>query len=618
MFDVFYLTKKPNLFAHEQHADSIEHAIAMSKTRYCWIVNYLCDYESFDFLWEPVPWEAHQRHAWSSIWQPDSGTYLVPKQGFTETNYHNADLKTKIDRDLWTIPADVDENFDLSWHPNYSEPSYIYQFGTQWQKTGGPLYSVPNAIEIKYVNQVHVQSRGKTNAVYLIDHSDQYLAQSHQSIIAQLNDANIKKVRYIDNYLDTLGRIAKTAQAQNQEFVWVCSSLCDYSQFDFSWHPEKWQTGMLHVFASNEQKFGDTFFMHVPSFVRNASQGIELLDWYDINFVDALSVPRWPIPVIKHDFDTQVDATKNLYTSFDPLVLLSTNTSKPQPLKHLPTVSLWREKTKTVVPLSSGASCVIVPRSALPYIKTQLYDYPWIDRTCHDFCIDEPLDIVFISNGEPKQDQNWDLLQQATKNAPNRVVRVHGITGRVKAYHASATASTTSWFFAVFAKLEVDNGFDWAWQPDRLQQQKHYIFHAQNPVNGLVYGHQAIVAYNKSLVLNNTGHGLDFTLDNEHEVVPVLSGIARYDQSPWMAWRTAFREALKLKHSLPDVDSEYRLQQWISVANTDIGKWSCQGAQDAVEYYEQVNGNLSQLRASYDWAWLASYAQQKHNLQPDT
>ena len=51
--------------------------------------------------------------------------------------------------------------------------------------------------------------------------------------------------------------------------------------------------------------------------------------------------------------------------------------------------------------------------------------------------------------------------------------------------------------------LEVDYLFDWSWQPDRLQQPKHYIFHARNPVNNLEYGHQAMIAYNKKLVLEN-------------------------------------------------------------------------------------------------------------------
>jgi hypothetical protein len=189
----------------------------------------------------------------------------------------------------------------------------------------------------------------------------------------------------------------------------------------------------------------------------------------------------------------------------------------------------------------------------------------------------------------------------------------------VAAYHAAARASTTPWFFAVFAKLEVNQRFDWTWQPDRMQQPKHYIFHAGNPVNGLVYGHQAMIAYNRQLVLENTGVGLDFTLDQPHEVVPIISGTAMYAESPWMAWRTAFREVLKLRASLPDVENEYRLKVWLKEDSGTIanGHWSHKGAQDAVEYYEAVNGDPTELRKSYEWAWLASYAFFKRSLAPD-
>ena len=195
--------------------------------------------------------------------------------------------------------------------------------------------------------------------------------------------------------------------------------------------------------------------------------------------------------------------------------------------------------------------------------------------------------------------------------------RVDNVKGRVSAYHAAAQASTTPWFFAVFAKLEVNPDFDWAWQPDRLQQAKHYIFHARNPVNGLEYGHQAMIAYNRKLVLNNHGLGLDFTLDSPHEVVPVLSGTAYYNSDAWTCWRTAFRECIKLREAT-DVESQYRLRQWLTVNLAGVtGEWSIRGAQDAVEYYESVDGDFSELKKSYDWAWLSSYAFVKHGLTPD-
>jgi len=660
MFDVFYSGTKPNLFPHERLAETIEQAIQLSRTRYFWWINYLSDYSDFDFLWEPVPWQSTQRHAWASQWQKDSETYLVPTAGFTDTTYHAAPIIIKLDNRQGWVMSDKVDNWDYSWHPDPADPPLIYQFGTQWQKTGGPCYLVPNAVETKYVtyprvnkisvdncwsipngmdlnsfdwtwhpdatdppynyqfgtqhqrtggpvytvpgatdtkfvDQIRILSQRVATAIYEIDHLD--------GNAGQISGVS-KTVRYFDNYFDVLKRIAKNS---TEEFIWICSSVCDYTDFDFSWHPEQWQASMLHVFASDSEKFGDTFFMHVPTFLYR-SEKCQLLEWYDLNFV-SISVPRRPMPVIKHTDDTHVDAVKTQSWP-GPLALFTTTNFTD----NLPAVPLWREKTKTVVPLDSGAESVIVPRVAVPYIKTQVYDYPYIDRS-QRILKGTPLDIVFISNGESMANEHWKHLN-AAHTGTNRIVRVDGVNGRVAAYHAAAEASTTPWFFAVFAKLRVDQHFDWSWQPDRMQAAKHYIFHARNTINDLEYGHQGMIAYNKKLVLENTGQGLDFTLDQPHEVVPVLSGDAIYYTSNWIAWRTAFREALKLRASLPDVENEYRLKQWLTV-DKGAGQWSSKGAQDAVDYYEEVGGDFGALKKSYEWAWLASYALFKRNLTTD-
>jgi hypothetical protein len=596
MFDVFYYGIKPNLFTHEREADSIEHAQQLNRTRYFWWVNYLTDYTGWDFLWEPVPWESKQRHAWPSQWQKDSGTYLIPKLGYSETNYRIDHQLTRLPvASNWQVPVNFDTStFDFSWHPDPTEPDYIYQFGTQHQRTGGPQYRVPDAISLKFCDQIRGSVKSGITPVIEINHLDGNAGKVPNTV---------KTVRYFDNYKDTLARIANTVE---HEYAWIVSSICDYDTFDFSWHPEIWQSTMLHVFASDGEKFGDTFYMHVPSFRQRISQ-FELLDWYDINFVGH-NVPRRPLPVIQHVFDTQVEAVKTI-DFVGPLAIYTTQNLAANHV--VPPVPLWREKTKTIVPLSAGASVCIVPKTAVPAIKTQLYDYPHINRAQRHMLADKPLDIVFIDNGEPMGEYNW--LQLPHTSIPNGIHRSSGVNGRVAAYQAAAKLSTTPWFFAVFAKLAVDEKFDWSWQPDRMQEPKHYIFHARNPVNGLEYGHQAMIAYNKELVLANTGIGLDFTLDSAHEVVPILSGTSEYAQSPWMAWRTAFRECIKLRHSLPDVENEYRLNQWLTRDNT-VEQWSKKGAEDAVEYYESVGGNIVELRKSYDWAWLATYALLKRNL----
>ena len=533
MFDVFYIGNKPNLFAHEQQVNSIEQAQEQSRTRFFWMVSYLVDYSGFDFLYEPPPWQADQRHAWPSQYQEDSGTYLVPTAGYTDTNYHAA---PQLPRTLAT-------------------------------------------------------------AIYEIDHMDGAAGQI---------PGVARRVRYFDNYRDTLIRLAKSIGTEH-EFVWICSSICDYTNFDFTWHPSHWQYNLLHVFASDEQKFGDTFFMHVPSFATKA-ETVELLDWYDCNFVDQyLSVPRKPMPVIKHNSDSHVDAV--LTQDFvGPLAIFSTGNTTSQGLRP-PAVSLWREKTKTVVPLSPSAGSVIVPKVAIPYIKTQLYDYPYIDKThCNDR-IDAVMDVVFISYDEPDAEQNWNILAQRCARAK----RVHGVAGMETALEAAADLSSTPWYYAVFAKTRLHEQFDFSYVPDRMQQPKNYIFDCINTVNGLQYGHMGVVMYNCNGIreLNQAKNfGLDYTLSFAHESVPLVSCYGNFNQTPYHTWRTAFRECAKLAYfesQSPTVDGEYRLNTWLSRAQGNHAEWCLKGARDGVEFFNASDQALATLKQSFRWEWLREY-----------
>jgi hypothetical protein len=117
-----------------------------------------------------------------------------------------------------------------------------------------------------------------------------------------------------------------------------------------------------------------------------------------------------------------------------------------------------------------------------------------------------------------------------------------------------------------------------------------------------------MIAYNKKITMANTGTGLDFTLDNEHEVVELNSGVAMYNTDAWSTWRTAFREALKLKATIvdnsDDTSSINRLMAWTTKGEGQYGDYSIKGALDAIEYYDEVNGDMEKLRLSYEWEWL--------------
>ncbi len=503
-------------------------------------------------------------------------------------------------RYLWILDGANDySNFDLLWEPVPWEERHMHVFPSQWQDNGG-TYLIPKLTNDTNYHKRIIPRAKVTDPVIFLDFNNSESSTAFNTINDKFTD--VIKTRFISSYHGTLARVI---QQVDSEYIWVVASMCDYTDFDFTWHPSEWQSDMLHVFPSNEQKFGDTFYIHVPTF-KEKINNIELLEWYEtIHFVEGIQLPRYCIPYVEVNDDSIVEDVKQ-YNFIEPAVLFTNDTSKEY---TIPTTNLWREKTRAVVPLSNGANTTLVTRDAKNHISTQIYDYPYISKK-HVQYKDKPLDIIFISNGESNADKNWNHLISVVHNAS----RVSNIDGRVQAYQEAARFSDTAWFFAVFAKLEVNKDFDWNWQPDRLQQSKHYIFHAKNPITGLEYGHMAMIAYNKELVLNNDATGLDFTLDQEHEVVPILSGTAYYADSIEVAWRSAFREVIKLQDS-PSIDNDYRLSKWLDSNGTDLGVWSQRGAVDAVEYYNSVNGVFDALRLTYEWKWLDAYFKQKYESE---
>ena len=520
----------------------------------------------------------------------------------------------------WILNSELDyTNFNFNYYPNQWQTRMVHIFGTQWSHWG-TTYLVNKetfSIDTKYVkiiehlnnlNFVKERRANATNNLYdiiLIDHNNKDIDKVKDLLTIKSCGKTINVVKYNKNYLETIKDVIKSLPNKKDHYVWVCSSICDYSAFDFSYICDPFAKDNLHVFYSGTQKFGDTFLLDVNT-TRDIIDSLEDLKKYPkVSYTNSVKTQRLPAPVIKIESDTHAGST-NVDFTFPYMVFATedvTNTNDD-------TISLWDDESKNILITSTGASRIIVPKEVKDIVKNELYDYPYI-KTASRLSKSKPLDIVFLSNGELCADENYEHLLAVTKHTGNRVVRVDGVDGRVQGYHAALEASNTPWAFTVFAKLKVNNKFDWGWQPDRLQIPKHYIFTAKNPVNGLIYGHQAMIAYNKKLTLANNGKGLDFTLDDPHESVELLSGIATFNTDPYSTWRTAFREVIKLKSDYSDIAAD-RLSTWLTVAEGKFAENCLQGALDAVEYYDNVMGDIEELKKSYEWSWLKEYYRKKY------
>ena len=623
-----------------------------------WALNSNIDYTNFNFDWKPSIEQSQYIQVFGSSENTKTQTFLVNSvmwlRGNTEFNWVEEQVKNKIDMFFvdrsnnesparferlkirfpnitktrylnswvdtinrcinratsnlcWILNSELDyDDFDFNYYPNPWQMQMVHVFGTQWSHWGTTfiINRESFAQDTKYIkiiehlsniNFVKDRKAKATNILYDVV----YIDYGNKDLSEEKNKGNLI-IPYEQNYLTTFKNLLTKLPNKKEHYVWLVSTICDYSNFDFTYICDPFAREQLHVFPSNKQKFGDTFLVNVNKLRELIADMTTLEDYNKINYNQRQRVNRLSAPIIITEDDSHVSS---IDTEFNfPYAVFTTIDNKDINVIDTEPMSLWSEESKNIMITSTGGTRIIVPKEAKEHVKRELYDYPYI-TTNSKLTKSTPLDIVFFSNGEHIADKNYEHLLKLTQGLPNKVIRIDGINGRVKSQHAAANSSNTSWYFLVNAKLKVNPKFDFNWQPDRLQIPKHYIFHATNPVNGLVYGHQAIVANNKKLTLANFGSGLDFTMDSEHEVLDINSGVGAYNSSKWDTWRTAFRECIKLKASETE-ENIIRLNTWVTVANGDFAEYSLQGAQHAVQYYEEVAGDIGKLRLSYDWDWL--------------
>jgi hypothetical protein len=464
---------------------------------------------------------------------------------------------------------------------------------------------------LNFVKNIKANATQCIHDIIVIDHGNTELSSVLETINSKACGRNVTTISYNNSYFNTLKEILKRQQEKKEHYIWICSSVCDYSNFDFSYICDPYAKDQLHVFPSGMQKFGDTFFVDVNLARELIDEMEKLEDFRKVNFNPTIKAKRLPEPVIVTTADTHVASIKNV-TGF-PYATIITGDNVDIEDTVVEPMNLWFPESKNILITSTGGTRIVVPIEAKDYVTNELYEYPYIKRM-PKLAKSKALDIVFVSNGELVAEQNYEHLSEFTRGLSNKIHRVDGINGRTEALHAAAQCSETPWFFCVPAKLFVNKKFDWNYQADRMQMPKHYIFNALNPVNDLYYGHQSMVLYNKNLILGNKGVGLDFTLDSPHMSVELNSGIVVGDTDDHSTWRTAFREAVKLKKYSENGDevAKQRLDIWTTVGKGTYGDWSIKGALDGLEFYDEVGGDLAQLRQSYYWDWLKTRFESKH------
>jgi hypothetical protein len=160
----------------------------------------------------------------------------------------------------WEVPEGLDvSNFNFDWRPDPLERPYIHQFGTQWQRTGGPKYIVSNSEGIKYQTSQHaIRLKNHNNFVSLIEdvsfdyswHPDDNDPQFIYVFGNQWYSAEIMPTIEFRMPGATEKKYVKDIKATVLPNTQCWSTLVDSVEFDYSWVPNPYDPPYIYVFGN--------------------------------------------------------------------------------------------------------------------------------------------------------------------------------------------------------------------------------------------------------------------------------------------------------------------------------------------------------------------------------
>ena len=406
-------------------------------------------------------------------------------------------------------------------------------------------------------------------------------------------------IPFVKNYKHTIDYAMQNAKTSH---VWVLTSLCNYKEFDFDFIPEKFQNHQIHTWATFNQKEGDTFL--IPKIY--LKQKIKFLrDYKDVNYhtTPYISYDNSDIKDYDYDLSNTVESLPKLKDVGHQYICYKTKTGYKWPFF----ASYWDD-----LKIVQDEDVFYIPKIALNKIKNDIYDYPLI-FTRHAPTKKDCFDIFFISNGEPFERENFDLLEKHMKvyNLKNKLHWIKGVKGRSQAYKKAASESRQEYFYCVFAKSKPHKDFMFDYTVDRCKSKRHYIFHSFLPELGCDYGTFNINLYNKTLCEQTGNEVLDFTLSKSHEVVTTIASVSLLAPDNYTAWKNGFREVSKLVYwnkKTPTVETNFRIKKWTTCEN----KWLKQGAIDGKQFTIDNDYNFDSIQKSYYWDFCRTYFKQKY------
>ena len=573
--------------------------------------------------WVPLNWE----NAETKIHSESPFTKTVFERYSTEQEGRENTTKDWF----WVIQHDVDvlEEFDFNYVPTVWDKGkkHVWQklnpkTGRQYDYSGVSLCpKVPNAKgRPKFIREPACTQR--EYPVYTLEASD---------------------------YNETLdAAYRRLCAATDADMFWVVDLHTQLApDFNFDYYPTQYDTGYMHVFLNEDGEHKNVRLVPKVLFdeweytddqiLNNSLGNLKLMT------VEASLRPKWPIIRLdsynRDDFIDELESYRDGYETGEPVPFVwSVNPhtdidvqGTPTKLGFSPKVSdinkihCWQKVNDLTAQTHGYGGLRLWPTngdySKLTTADLQLNKIKNVQYVREQGSITEMFDIVFLSYNEPNAQERFEKLQErldklttVSKRKPN-LIWVKDIDGIFNAHQHASNQVTSNMFWVVDGDADVLDTFDFSYMPDVYDEEVVHVWNSMNLINGLEYGYGGVKLFPTQMVRDATSWGLDFTtgLSSRFKAIPELSCYTRFNTDAYSAWRSAFRECVKLSLN-DDTESKERLDAWLHPnPDADFRHDAKRGAEEAVAFAKENKDNTEMLLNINDFDWLKTTYEQNNS-----
>ena len=214
-----------------------------TNNEWVWERDERIDYSNFDFNWLPDAWDINKTHAFA-MRGTEQLCYTFLRNttvASNETKYYKTELRFKSDIEndewIWIKDERIDySNFDFSWLPD------------AWDADKTHVFCMAGTQHLGYTKLINTNI---TNPKTIYHRSDlRFLPQ-------------VRPVIYWQDYSNTFNLETLKTLAMGNEWTWIADRRIDYSEWDFDWLPNGWDTNYIHCFTmANKEKLSYTVLIH--------------------------------------------------------------------------------------------------------------------------------------------------------------------------------------------------------------------------------------------------------------------------------------------------------------------------------------------------------------------